>query len=410
MWILWYTKKVMTMYEDKYIKLLLKKCLNVTKKRPLFITYNKVNKDFVEKLVQYAEFLGVKDIYLNEMDKEEEKRVLSTCTLKEIKKHPLFNCKIWDEYAKKNAAFLALESEIPGLMKKVDLEKLSLATSLKIKSRPIFFKKQMTSEIPWCIAALPNEKWAKSIFKNSKNALAEFWKVLAKICMLDQKDPIKAWNSFLKNQRKTVKKLNNLKIKKLYYKNELGTNLEISLHENAIWQGASTGAFLANMPSYEVFTVPDYKKTSGIVYSSKPLIYNGKVVEDFHIEFKKGKVVNFDAKKGKDILEDIIKIDKLAPFLGEVALVDYDSPISNTNIIFNTTLIDENASCHLALGSGYPECIKNGIKCSSKELKKMNFNQSKTHVDFMIGTQDMLIEADTKKGRITIMKDGNLII
>ena len=167
---------------------------------------------------------------------------------------------------------------------------------------------------------------------------------------------------------------------------------------------------IVSVKLYEVFTVPDYKKTTGIVYSTKPLFYNGKEIKDFYLKFDHGKVIEFGAKKGKDILQDIINTDSAASFLGEVALVNYNSPISKTNIVFNTTLIDENASCHLALGSGYPECIKNGTKLNNSELKKLNVNISKAHVDFMIGSKKMLIEADTKNGKITLMKDGNLII
>ena len=398
------------MYKEKYIKLLLEKCLNVKKNTPLFISYNIINREFVNDVVEYAKKLGIKDIYLNEINKEHEKYVLQKYSLKELKTHPLFNSKAWDEYAEKGAAFLALETELPKIMDNVDLEKLSFAISLKIKSKPLFRKKQMSSEIPWCIAIVPNEMWAKELFKDSENPLKEFWKVLAKICMLDKDDPIKEWDEFLIDQKKMINKLNDLKISKLYYKNEYGTDLEISLNENALWQGACTGNFIANMPSYEVFTVPDYKKTTGIVYSTKPLFYNGKEIKDFYLKFDHGKVIEFGAKKGKDILQDIINTDSAASFLGEVALVNYNSPISKTNIVFNTTLIDENASCHLALGSGYPECIKNGTKLNNSELKKLNVNISKAHVDFMIGSKKMLIEADTKNGKITLMKDGNLII
>ena len=149
------------------------------------------------------------------------------------------------------------------------------------------------------------------------------------------------------------------------------------------------------MPSYEIFTSPIYNKTEGTVYSSKPLIYNGALIEDFYLEFKERKVISYNAKKGKDILKSIIETDKYSCYLGEAALVEKNSPIASMNINFKTTLIDENASCHLALGTGFSECIKNGLKMTEKELREHGINNSKTHVDFMIGTPDLEITGYT---------------
>ena len=165
---------------------------------------------------------------------------------------------------------------------------------------------------------------------------------------------------------------------------------------------------LVNMPSYEVFTTPDYRYTEGIVYSSKPLLYGGGIVDDFYIKFENGKVVDYDAKVGKDILKGIIESDDNSCYLGECALVDFNSPISNTGKVFKTTLFDENASCHLALGDGFNLTIPNGINMSRDELLERGINQSNNHVDFMIGTEDLVIEAITPDGTIKIF-DGNFI-
>jgi len=167
---------------------------------------------------------------------------------------------------------------------------------------------------------------------------------------------------------------------------------------------------LVNMPSYEIFTSPNYKKTSGIVYSAKPLIYGGGKIDEFYIEFKEGKVINYDAKQGKEILRQIIESDENSCYLGEVALVNNNSPISNTNLVFGTTLFDENASCHLALGDGFPDSLKEGLTMTKEELLRKGINQSKNHVDFMIGTKDLEIEAETKDGVVQIFKDGNFVI
>jgi len=398
------------MIQEKYVELLLKRCLKVEESEALFISYNKVNKDFVDKVVEYANKLGVEDIYLDESDSQYLHDILEKININEIEKHEELNCKIWDEYAKKNAAFLMLDSLIPNLMDDIDSDKLAKMAYTKRITKPIYREKQMNSEIAWCIAAVPNEAWAKDIFKDSNNPMEEFWKVLAKICMLDKDNPINEWDKFLEKQSKEMKKLNNLKIKKLHYKNSLGTDLTIELSDSALWQSASSGKWIVNMPSYEIFTSPDYRKTNGIVYSSKPLIYTGKNIDKFNLTFEDGKVIDFNAEEGKDILKEIINSDEFSAYLGEIAIVNYDSPISNTNIVFKSTLFDENASCHLALGSGFLECIKDGEKLSKEELKELGLNNSKNHVDFMIGTEDLTIEAETKDGKVTIMENGNLVI
>ena len=195
--------------------------------------------------------------------------------------------------------------------------------------------------------------------------------------------------------------MNNKQYKKLTFKNSLGTDLTIELPKNHIWAGGNTVIngieTIANMPTEEIFTSPYKFGVNGIVYSSKPLVYNGSLIENFYLEFKDGEVVNFDAKIGKETLRQIIEYDENSKYLGEVALVDYDSPISKSNLIFYETLYDENAACHLALGSSYLECIK---------VPNFNIvNKSNTHVDFMIGTKDLEVIAD---GEI-IMKDGNFI-
>ncbi len=151
----------------------------------------------------------------------------------------------------------------------------------------------------------------------------------------------------------------------------------------------------------------NYKKTNGIVYSSRPLHYNGGIVDEFYLEFENGKVVSYGAKKGEGLLKGIIESDKYTSYLGEVALVNYDSPISNTKIVYGNTTFDENASCHLALGSGFPECVKDSDLMTVQEMDDFGINPSKNHVDFMIGTSDLQIEADTKEGKKLILKNGN---
>lgn len=395
--------------DDIYIELLLKKCL-FFKSKSLFISYNKLNKNFVNKLIEKAKEMGIDDIYEDEVDYDFKMNLLNKLSIEEIKEEPYFKATIWDEYAKRDASFLFLESEMPKLMDDIDPEKIALASYIKRSTKPIYNEKRDKGIISWCIAAYPNELWAKDLFPNESLAYDKLYKYIASACMLDCNDPIECWNKQLNFSYNMANKLNELKIKRLHYTNEVGTDLWVTLPDDYLFASAAEGEGIVNMPSYEIFSSPDYRLTNGIVKSALPLIYNGVTVKDFYIKFKDGKAIEYDAKVGKEILKGIIESDKNACYLGEIALVNHNSPISNTGIVFKTTLFDENASCHLALGAGFNECIKNGLNMSEEELLEHGINQSKNHVDFMIGTSDLNIVGECEQGNVQIFKDGNFCI
>ena len=399
---------------EKYIELLLKKCINFNNSKSLLINYEDENEWFIEKLVDKAHSMGIYDIYLDKRNICEQHNILSNISLEEIEKHEYFNQSIWDEYALKNASFLDLRSEYPGLMDDIDPEKLSKANFIMRTSKPIYKKRQLSFEVPWCIAALPSNIWAKKLFPEltEQDAYIKLFTLICEMCMINTDNPIASWEEFLNQQLISEQKLNELKITKLHYKNSLGTDLYIELSPNVIWSSAgSLGKdMLVNCPTYEIFTNPDFRKTNGIVYSSRPLCYNGGVIDKFYLEFKDGKVVNYDAKIGKELLKNIIESDEYSSYLGEVALVNDNSPISNTGIVYGNTLFDENASCHLALGNGFAECIEGSENLNDEELLNVGVNPSKNHVDFMIGTKDLTIEAETIKGKVLILKNGNINI
>lgn len=399
--------------EDKYLDFILSRCINFNKSKSLFISYIKENKQIIDKLVKKAQEKGINDIYLEEIDLNYQHELLSKLTIEEIKTHDYFQSNIWDEYAKKDASFLMAESYIPHLMDDIAEEKIAVANFQKRSTKPIYRKKQANYDIPWCIFCLPNEVWADLIFPNSKNAYEDLYLTIFKSCMIDENDPTANWNNYIEKTNAKVELLNDLEIKRLHYTNSLGTDLYVNLIPNAKWLGVGTGKekdMLVNMPSYEIFTSPDYHKTEGIVYSSKPLNYNGTLIEDFFLEFKDGKIINYDARKGKNVLKGIIESDANSKYLGEVALVPINSPIANMNLTFYETLFDENASCHLALGDSFITIIDNYEKYSKDDLLAMGLNQSKIHVDFMIGTADLNIDAEAKDGIINIFKDGKFNI
>ena len=398
---------------EKYAELLLTKGVNVKRGTPLLISAPMEAYEFVEILSKKAFEKGVTDIGYDLIDEKIKHDALKYLEINDLKESPIFNKKIFDEYAKKDAAFLMLMSDDPTLMDDIDSNKLSQAAIFSRKSKPLYKQRQLNNEIVWCIACTATMGRAEKMFDNNEDAINKLWDAIFDACYINNKNPNEAWDTFIEETNKKTEILNKLKIKELHYTNNLGTDLIINLLETSIWNGASEKTksgveFIANIPTQEVFTTPNRLGTNGIVYSSKPLIYNGGFINDFFIEFKDGKVINYDAKEGKDILKGIIESDENACYLGEVALVDYNSPISTSKLIHYETLYDENASCHLALGSGFTECVKGTDNKSKEELINLGFNYSDNHVDFMIGTEDLNIMAKTFDGKeVQIFKDGN---
>ncbi len=401
----------MEKYFRKYAEVLLKTCLKVEKNQPLFISFNTERLDFVRIVSEEAYKIGVKDIYYDMSDPYLKHEALKYLEVEDLKKLTFWNKEMWNSYAKKHAAFLMLASETPGLMKDIDPKKLSEMTRFAEDSREVFEEYRDRSELAWCIAAVPTKAWADELFENKDNSVNLLWKQIFKICSIDQEDPVSIWNKKLDLLKKRAKKLNEKNFKTLIYQDSK-TNFKIDLPVNHNWASgceklSNKKEVLVNFPTEEVFTSPDCRSAEGKVYSSKPLEYQGIIIDNFEIEFKEGKVINFKAEKGEEILKEMINICENSNMLGEVALVPYDSPISNTNMVFLETLFDENAACHLALGDSFPECIN--VKESKEKLfTNYNMNNSKSHVDFMIGTKDLNIKGITHDNKeINIFINGN---
>ena len=388
--------------KEKYADLLLKRCLCLKKTDSLFINAPIDSIEFIRILTKKAYEIGIKDIYLDLEDEELKHNELKYLSNEELRKSKSFNKEIFDIYAKKNSAFLMLCGENPDTMNDIDKDKINFTGKLLRESKPIFKEKEITYEIPWCIALIPTHSYAKKVFPNDIDAYNKLWNLILKITLCDKDNPIEEWNKKIELNTKRANTLNNLRIKSLTYSNKLGTKFSIGFIDN-VWCGTDTVSkdgrnLIVNMPSEEIFTTPNKYTANGIVYASRPLIYNGSLINNFWIKFKDGKVIDYDAETGKEILEN-------GNYLGEVALVDKTSPIFISNTIFYETLYDENASCHLALGQGFTECIN-----TVKELSDIGFNDSLTHVDFMIGTEDLDIVAECDKGKIKIMENGKFTI
>ena len=400
---------------EKYARVILESCLKV-EGEPLFISYNSEVSYFVRILAQVAYKLGVKDIYFDSVDVYLKHDLLLNLDFEDLKSYSFWDKKIWNEYAKKGASFVMLASETPGLMSDVDQEKLSKLISYALSTRKEFDNLRDKLITPWTIAAVPTLSWAKQVFPESSNPVEDLWNKIFEICAIDKENPEEIWNKKIENLKNQAEKLTEYKFKKLIYTNSLGTNFSIELLEDTIWASGREDlvdrrSILVNYPTEEVFTSPNAYSAEGIVYASKPLSYQDNIIDNFWIKFENGKVMDCYAEKGEETLKQLIKSCPNADRLGEVALVPYDSPISNSKILFYETLFDENASCHLALGDSFQECVKNGINMSEEELKEKGLNKCDNHVDFMIGTSDLSIIGETFDGnKIEIFKDGNFVI
>ena len=275
---------------------------------------------------------------------------------------------------------------------------------------------KMDGKRKWCIAAVPGKAWAKKVFPELKvsQAVEKLWQSILYTSRVDEdSDAVENWNNHNKDLHSRCEYLNALGIETLHYTASNGTDFTVGLIENSQFCGGSERTlggteYNPNIPSEEVFISPMKGKAEGIVYSSKPLSYQGQLIENFSIKFENGKAVDCKAEKNEELLKKLISMDEGSAYLGECALVPYDSPISNSGILFYNTLFDENAACHLALGMGFMETIKDYHNYSLEEIREMGINDSMVHEDFMIGTEDLCITAHCRDGKdVPIFENGN---
>jgi aminopeptidase 2 len=399
---------------EKYAELILKKGLNIKKGECFTVSVNEDTLPLVRVIAKQAYKMGVKDIIFlfNDDDLTLSKYLYANDAA--FDEFPKFKVEYAENYLKAGYHRLALHTANPELLQSVDPKRLDKWESVFARANKRVQKYTMNNMVKWVVAAAASPAWAKSLFPDLsvEKAVEKLWENIFAATRVNLDDPIAAWSEHDKNLKKYSKFLNKSQFTKLIYKAP-GTDLEVCLVENHIWQGGSgtskAGAtFFANIPTEEIFTMPHAYKVNGVVKATKPLIELGNTIENFSFTLKDGKIVDYTAEKGKDVLKTLLSIDEGASRLGEVALVPHDSPISNTNILFKDTLFDENASCHFAFGAAYSDTVENGEKLSTAEKKKIGMNESMTHVDFMVGGPELSVIGIDKKGKeVQILKNGN---
>ena len=317
------------------------------------------------------------------------------------------------ENAERGDAYLSVTGLDPDLLAGFDPELIALELKTRAKHYKPALNLISNGGVQWTVVCPPTPKWAEKIFPDLSEEEAEekLWGVMEKLCRLDYDDPVTAWQQHLSDLSKRHDYLNKMQFETLHFRGP-GTDLKVGMPKYHVWKGGSGKTqggvdFTANLPTEEVFSVPHKDRVEGTVHSTKPLNYFGNLIEDFSLTFEKGRVVDFSAKKGEETLRKMLESDENAKQLGEVALVPYYSPISESGLIFFNTLYDENAACHLALGSAYRINIKDGVKMSDEELDAAGVNDSLIHVDFMIGSDKVDIDGITPDGSvIPLMRQG----
>ncbi len=400
----------------QYARLLLQEGVNLQQEQLLVINGDVENKDFVYIVVEEAYALGAKDVHINWRS-----TITTKARLTHAKDDVLSNPAPWiaDMYhhiVDSNACILSLISANPFAYEGVPSEKIALSSRSMSKLTKFYHEAIMDSSLTWCVASVATLTWANLLGYEGTDdeKIDRLWNTIFTLCRMKHVSEDESFSTHLDRLAQRTATLNDLQLVSLHYTCPNGTDLTIDLPEGHLWLGGKESSkkgiiFDANIPTEEVFTAPHYAGANGTVYSTKPLIYDGNQIDEFYFTFKDGKVVDYGAKEGKEYLTNLIETDENSCYLGEVALVDHYSPISQSNMIFFETLYDENASCHLALGAAYPTCLENSDGMSQEELRNHGLNTSLAHTDFMIGHEHMTIVGLTKdRKEIPIMIDGRL--
>ena len=397
-----------------YAKLLAKTWLNVQKGQDVIVTADISQAEFVLLVAEECYRAGARKVF-----PEWTHQPLSRMNAEQRSLEQLSRVFPWEEaglkwQARTLPAHLYIMSEDPDGMRGIDAEKY--ADAMRARSAVIKpYRDERENKDQWCIAAAAGEEWAKKVFPKEKSgaaAVERLWKAIISASRADG-NPMANWAAHNKDLAARCAFLNGLGISSLEYKSGNGTRLRVGLMKESVFAGGEEKTlsgipFNPNIPSEEVYTTPKRGDAEGIVYSTKPLSYQGQVIRNFSIRFENGKAVEAHASQGETVLKKMLAADEGASYIGECALVPYDSPISRSKTLFYNTLFDENAACHLALGRGFDNCVRDFEKYSEKELKALGVNDSAIHVDFMIGTDDLDIIGITDTGaRVQIFKDGN---
>ena len=384
--------------KQQYVDFILNKCIYSSyNNKKLFISYDKENDTFIKELITRAKSMGYNEILVEETDYKLEHKLLNELTESEIEKHVYFNNPVWNKAASERYIFLLVSNNFLDYFSDISKSKLLSASIAKNKKMKKYLDMVSKDAISWTIFALPNKLWAEKLFPNDDKAFQKLENMIYSFSMIDDYSAIE---NYIRIEKLKTEYLNRLKIDKLLISTDSGTKLTLSLPDNYIFMSLKENHCIENLPTYSVWTMPHKYKVNGIVYGTLPISRNNNFVNDYWFEFKNGKVINYDAKIGKEYLDSFLSQSDGHKRLGEIAIIDSNSPIAKTNIIYNYNLFDENISTHLALGMAYKNTILNGTKMTNEQLDSVGCNICDDHLDFSIGDKSLNIKAITKDKKI----------
>ncbi|MDP2812890.1 MAG: aminopeptidase [Erysipelotrichaceae bacterium] len=403
----------------KYAQLAVCTGVNVQKGQTLVIQTTTDCREFARLCVEEAYKAGAGYVFMRWNDDPISKITYTYADVERLEKIPTWLVDQYQSFMNEGACALSIYAPTPGLLADIDpmkIQRVSIASQKALKS---YREYMMGNKAQWSLVSVPTVAWAKKVFPllSEDEAVEKLWEAIFAAVRVDEaNDAVADWAAHNARLAGYNKKLNDLNFKSLHFKNDLGTDLVVELVEHHHWAGgAEVGqngvVFNPNIPTEEAFTMPKKTGVNGTVVSTKPLNYQGRLVENFKLTFKGGAVVDFSAEKEEAALKNLLNVDEGSKYLGEVALISHNSPISNSGVLFLNTLFDENASCHLALGRAYPMNVEGGNDMNEEELLAAGANMSMEHVDFMFGSADMKIVGTGFDGsEVVVFDQGNFVI
>ena len=398
---------------EKYAKLLVANGINVQPGHTLALSIDVEQRELAHLIVKEAYALGAHEVIVQWTDDVINREKFLHAPIERLNNVPEYKIAEMNYLLENKASRLGVRSSDPGALNGVDADKLSAsAKAMGLAMKPMRIATQ-SNKVSWTVAAAAGLEWAKKVFPNAasdEEAVDLLWDQIFKTCRVYEEDPVKAWEEHAAILKSKAEMLNKEQFSALHY-TAPGTDLTLGLPKNHVWESAGAinaqgEGFLPNMPTEEVFTAPDFRRADGYVTSTKPLSYNGNIIEGIKVTFKDGQIVDITAEKGDQVMKDLVFEN-----VGARALVPDPSPISQSGITFFNTLFDENASNHLAIGAAYATSVVGGAEMSEEELEAAGLNRSDVHVDFMIGSSQMDIDGIREDGtRVPLFRNGDWAI
>lgn len=399
---------------EKYAELVIKVGVNIQPGQNLMITAPLETAPLTRLLVTKAYRAGAKYVHVDWEDEQLTRIRYEEASEESLDYYPKWLADMAEQFGDEGGAVMRIKVPDPELFKGIDSSKVSTAVKAAAKARQKHSAQTRNNQITWSLVKAPTRAWADKVFADlpEEKRISAMWEAVFQMNRVYREDPVAAWREHIQELKLRQEQMNAKRYKKLHYRAP-GTDLEVEMPEGYLWLGggdtnASGTYFVANMPTEEIYSMPHRSGVNGTVTSTMPLNLNGQLVEGLKLTFRDGKVVDYDATSGREHMTHLLATDEGASHLGEVALVPHSSPISQLNRIFYNTGIDENASCHFALGSAYPVNIEGGTQLSNEELLARGANVSLTHVDFMIGSAELDIDGELPGGTIEpVFRKGN---